>query len=164
MEGLSWAFRYRTYPSKRAIQFKPHHDKTNHFSIIWAKSKGDISQADFEAMDRQLRDYLIRCGGIVQFRIIKACLNCTYGRFDDALEQLVLGFRTTYSGIYTIKDLPLDDPKHQHLKTDGELWDEAHPIIFHIHSKSDDASFSAMMRGARNSVVTLRIDLASLEE
>lgn len=149
---MEWQFRYRTYPKQRAIQLKPYHDKANHFSLVWPESKRSISEADFAAMDAAIRAYLEQCGGVLRFTIIKACLNCTYGRFEPGFEQLVLGFRAHYPGINAGKDLPLDDPKHQHLREDG-FWDDAHPIAFHIHNRyahgdpALDAAFNAMAKG-----------------
>jgi len=64
---------------------------------------------------------------------IRVCANCTYGRFDQSFEDLIIDIRNTYPGISTKKDLPLDDEQHQDLK-EVELWDEHHPIIFHIHN------------------------------
>lgn len=77
----------------------------------------------------------------------------TYGRFEQELEDM----RKHYPFLSRIKDLTLDDPKHQFLK-EHEVWDEDHPIIHHIHSESDDPVWVDFMRNSsRNSVLTLKI-------
>lgn len=167
MEGpsfLSWPFCYRTYPDRQTIQFKPSHDKTNHFSIIWPVKKKAIAQTDFEVMDKRIRNYLAEHGHVIHFTIIKVCANCTYGRFESEFEELVLDCRKQYQGINIIKDLPLDDTKHQHLKEEGVVWDEDHPIAFHIHSRSRtgnegvDFVFESAMKGPMNSTVVLKFE------
>lgn len=69
--------RYRVYPKQCAIQLKPLHDKTNHFSIIWTKDKG-ASKTSFSTIETDRNCNL-------QFVILRACANCTYGRFDDSI-------------------------------------------------------------------------------
>ena len=146
-----WDFRYRVYQKNQAIQFKPAHDKTNHFSIVWSKDKKNITEDAFNKIDKGIRKYLHQHGGKVTFTIFKACENCTYGRFEEEFEDLILGYRATNEGIYRGKDLPLNDPKHQHLKQEV-VWNEEHPIIFHVHSKSCtgdeelDTNWTAMMK------------------
>ncbi len=150
-------FYYRVYPDRCTIQLKPCSDKTNHFSIVWPAKRGTIAKEDFEAMDAQIRHYIEQRGGQLEFQIIKACENCTYGRFEAGFEQLVLStFRTQYAGINCVKDLPLDDAKHQHLKT-TIVWDEDHPIAFHIHSRSPDKRFTDIMKSPMGTVVVLNI-------
>ena len=170
MNANEWDCVYRSYPKNRAIQIKPSHDKINHFSIVWAREKGQISESDFDAMDKGIRNYLHDHGGKLTFRIVKACMNCTYGHFDREFEDLIKGYRAVYHGIFAGKDLPLDDQRHQHLKAEEAAdfgpdggWTAENPIIFHIHSRSNtqdaekDARFSAMMRSERNTVITLNI-------
>jgi 2-oxoglutarate dehydrogenase complex dehydrogenase (E1) component-like enzyme len=53
----SFDFIFRVYPKQRAIQFKPIHDKHNHFSIIWTKEKA-LSKEDFEIIRQEIVDYL----------------------------------------------------------------------------------------------------------
>jgi hypothetical protein len=160
---MEWQFRYRTYPKHRAIQLKPYHDKGNHFSLVWPESRRSISDADFAAMDAEIRAYLVQCGGVLRFTIIKACMNCTYGRFEPGFEQLVLGFRARYPGINAGKDLPLDDLKHQHLRDEDGFWDDAHPIAFHIHNRYEhgepalDAAFNAMAKGSAEPTFILNV-------
>lgn len=156
---LTWSFHYRAYPKKRVIQFKPAHDKANHFSIVWSKQRAEFSLEDFNVMDAVIQTYLKEKNGVLSFRIIRACKNCTYGRFDDSFEQLILGFRATYPLLCRDKDLTLDDPKHQFLKA-VETWDETHPIIHHIHSESKDEVWVDFLRNSsRNSVLTLKFEL-----
>lgn len=151
--NLTWSFRYRAYKKQRAIQIKPAHDKTNHFSIIWTKNKKTISDEAFQEMDEGIRAYIANNG--LTFRLIKACKNCTYGRFSDEFENLISQYRKKYD-IYDGKDLPLDDPRHQHLK-DTETWDADHPIVFHIHSKSSNNDWYEFMQSSQNSVLKLDI-------
>lgn len=75
--------------------------------------------------------------------------------------------RNTYPGVSTKKDLPLDDEKHQDLK-EVELWDEHHPIIFHIHNNPKmyeqceptevDIAFNTLMRSDRNKLISLKLN------
>lgn len=154
IQTMEWPFYYRTYPERCIIQFKPCHDKGNHFSIVWPETKGSISHHDFQEMDKQVREYLARNQGRVSFTIIKACANCTYGRFDEPLETMLLGFRDKYKGLNKVKNLPVNDPQHQHLK-DHVVWDETHPIAFHIHHRSADADFTNTMKGNLGDCVVL---------
>lgn len=152
---LEWEFRYRVYPKQRAIQFKPHHDKTNHFSIVWTKNKKGLSLYNLTLMDKILRNYIEAHGNTLSFRIIRACKNCTYGRFEQDFEDMILEMRKHYP-LCKNKDLTLDDPKHDFLKQ-SEIWDEDHPIIHHIHSESDDPIWVDFLRNSsRNSVLTLK--------
>lgn len=130
----SFEFIFRVYPKQRAIQFKPVHDKHNHFSIIWTKEKA-LSKEDFELIRQEITEYLQKHNNQLTFTIYRVCENCTYGRFDDDFEQLIFSFRKRFKGIYSGKDLPLDDPKHQFLK-DLVKWDEENPIIHHVHGQS----------------------------
>lgn len=154
---LEWKFYYRVYSKQRAIQLKPCHDKTNHFSIVWTKDRKGLSLEAFNKLDMMLRAYIESRNNVLNFRIIRACKNCTYGRFEQDFEEMILEMRKNYP-LCKNKDLTLDDPKHQFLKTD-EVWDEDHPIIHHIHSESDDAVWVDFMRNSsRNSVLTLKVE------
>lgn len=154
---LEWEFYYKVYPKQRAIQLKPHHDKTNHFSIIWTKDRKTLTPEILTLLDKTLRDYITVNGNVLHFRIIRACKNCTYGRFEQEFEDKILDMRKQYPFLSRIKDLTLDDPKHQFLK-EHEVWDEDHPIIHHIHSESDNPVWVDFMRNSsRNSVLTLKI-------
>lgn len=159
---LEWAFRYRAYRKKRCIQLKPWHDKSNHFSIIWTKQKDQISQDQFDIMDGLIRMAIAANKGILHFRVIRACKNCTYGRFDAPLEELILDLRKSYP-LCADKDLTLDDPKHQFLK-ETEPWDAEHPIMHHIHSASTNERWKDFMSNASlGSVLTMHIAMEPTE-
>lgn len=133
------SFRYRVYPKQCAIQLKPLHDKTNHFSIIWTKDKKTLVK-DFPVIEAEIREFIMARKCKLQFTILRACTNCTYGRFDADFENLILDLRKRYPAIHRVKDLTLGDPKHADLSAKmmeiGSVWDESHPIIHHIHGKS----------------------------
>lgn len=151
-------FRYRVYPKQCAIQLKPLHDKTNHFSIIWTKDKKALAK-DFPAIEAEIRKFITDRDCNLHFVILRACTNCTYGRFDTEFEKLILDLRRRYPAIHYEKDLTLGDPKHADLPakmmTAGMTpWDESHPIIHHIHGKSStgdtiaDSRWESTFRGA----------------
>lgn len=131
-----WTFRYKCYKKQKAIQLKPFHDKGNHFSIIWGEKRA-ISDKQFASIDSEIRDFIIQnFGCVLTFTIIRVCTNCTYGRFDQDFEKLILSLREKHKNFVSRKkDLPLSDPKHIDLH-DKILWDESHPIIHHIHGRS----------------------------
>lgn len=145
MEPPAWKFRYRVYKKQRAIQFKPFHDAQNHMSIIWTKGK-ELSKEQFDAIDAELRHYIQLHHNLLTFTILRACTNCTYGRFSDEFENLILSFRARYKGVFTGKDLTLDDPKHAKLHELVE-WSTERPIIHHVHGQSDNADWEALFRG-----------------
>ena len=160
--NMEWGFRYRAYKKQRVIQLKPVHDNTNHFSIIWTKNKKNMTEEHFNQIDQALREYIISNNNKMSFRIIRACKNCTYGRFEQSFEDIILGLRKQYD-ICAIKDLTLDDTKHEFLKK-VEVWDVDHPIIHHIHSKSEtddqdqDQIWTDFLRNSsRNSTLLLNI-------
>lgn len=69
---------------------------------------------------------------------------------------MIMELRKTYP-LCSHKDLTLGDSKHHFLK-ELEVWDEEHPIIHHIHSQSDDATWTDFLRNSsRNSVLTLNV-------
>ncbi len=162
---FKWPFYYRTYEDQKAIQIKPSHDKTNHFSIIWTKDKKGITSEQFQIMDRDIRAYLAAHNNKLTFRIIVACKNCTYGRFDDEFEALILRHRRENLAIFRGKDLTLGyNDVHAPLKL-LEDWTDDRPIMFHIHSKSDtddadlNAKWSNMTRSPRNTLIELEISI-----
>lgn len=140
--SLFWSFEYKSYPKKRAIQFKPLYltkngkpDKDIHFSIIIGKKFLSIEQ--FNIIDNNIQDLLKLHDNIIPFRIIKACKNSTYGRFDSWFEDAILTIRTKNS-ITCEKDLTFDDERHQHIKDDelafgAKAWTMDNPIMFHIN-------------------------------
>ena len=164
--GMRWPFVMRVYGKKTkqcAIMFKPYnvqhpvdvsdYDKNNHFSIIWAKKWRNVPDDMFERFAAEIEMYLR--SHTLSFRIIKACLNCTYGRFCNEFENMILQFRKECPELSTAKDLTFDDPKHQHLK-DEELWTQDYPIWAHIHNRTGpNADFNSFMQGPRGSVLTL---------
>ncbi len=177
-QTLHWPFIYRAYSKKRCIQLKPAHDKTNHFSIIWSKNK-TMTLEEFKIMDAGIRAYLTsktltsktetkeKCE--MTFRIIKACKNCTYGRFEQEFEDLIIKYRNTYQSVSKEKDLNLGlENRNAHLKTE-EIWDDEHPIFHHIHNKirtEDEAGacFNDFLSyGPRNSILTLDIIMTETE-
>jgi hypothetical protein len=160
---MEWQFKYRAYKNKRCIQLKPIHDKEKHFSIVWTRSKNDISVEEFKIMDEKIRELLATKNHELQFRIIKPTTNCTYGRFDSEFEDLILGFRKLYK-LSTEKDLPLDHSEHQHLKTD-ELWDAENPIMFHIHTRDEsDIEWQTLMRNSpKDSILKCKIEMLKTE-
>ena len=75
-----------------------------------------------------------------------------------------MDLRRRFKEISTQKDLPLDG-EHKHLR-EVELWDEDHPIIFHIrHSTTmfegnenqTDIDFSNLMKSDRNTIIPISI-------
>jgi hypothetical protein len=150
----TWEFRYRTYQKRSVIQLKPFHDKENHFSIIWTKGKAQgkgLSKDQFDEIDNQIRNFIHAKGDRLVFTILRACTNCTYGRFDDDFEKLILDLREKYPEICHDKDLTLDDPKHVDLH-DKVLWNEKNPIFHHIHGRSEtgtehDKNWELLFRG-----------------
>jgi len=160
-----WPFCYRTYLSQRAIQIKPSHDKTNHFSIIWTKEKKNIKPEQFEVMDKGIREYLATHNNKLTFRVIVACKNCTYGRFNKEFEDLIMTYRNQNSAVFRGKDLTLGlNNEHEPLKL-VEDWTDANPIMFHIHGRSNtgdeeiDSEWFDMMHSPRNSLVELDISV-----
>lgn len=156
---FKWSFYYRTYPSQRAIQIKPLHDKTNHFSIIWTKEKKNFTDEQFKEIDNVIREYLQN--NKLAFRIIVACKNCTYGRFNDSFEKLIIKYREKNKAIYRGKDLTLGlNKEHEPLKL-VENWTEENPIMFHIHGRSEtedsdtDKQWFDMMHSPRNTIIEL---------
>lgn len=151
------SFRYRVYPKQCAIQLKPEHDKTNHFSIIWTKDKKSLAK-DFPAIEAEIRNYITSHGNKLHFTILRVCTNCTYGRFDDRFEEMIINMRAKYPAIYTGKDLTIGDPKHVDLNKSLQIlditWDESHPIIHHIHGRSKtgdviaDTRWESIFRGS----------------
>jgi len=153
--SLFWKFQYRSYSKNRAIQFKPLNltkngkpDKDIHFSIIIGKKFLNVEQ--FTMIDIDICDLLKQHDNIIPFRIIKACKNSTYGRFDSWFEEVILAIRQKFS-ITCEKDLPLGfshaktpDERHQHIKDDelafgANAWTVDNPIMFHInHSRITD--------------------------
>ena len=160
---MEWQFRYRAYKKQRCIQLKPIHDKEKHFSIIWSRSKNDISVEEFNIMDEKIRELLENKNYVLQFRIIKPTTNCTYGRFDQEFEDLIKGFRKTYK-LNTEHDLPLNDSEHLHLN-DEEAWDTENPIIFHIHTRDDqDPEWQNLMRKSpKDSILKYKIEMLKTE-
>jgi hypothetical protein len=159
---MEWAFRYRAYRKKRCIQLKPWHDKSNHFSIIWTKQKDKISEEQFDRIDTMLRSIIAANRGILHFRVLRACKNCTYGRFDANFETFVLELRKSYP-VCTNKDLTLDDPKHQFLK-ETEKWDADNPIVHHIHSASTNERWTDFMANSSlGSILTMHIAMEPTE-
>lgn len=146
-----WSFRYKVYPKQRAIQFKPYHDKTNHFSIVWGNKK-EFSENDFITIEQRVREYLVSHNWTLTFTILRACTNCTYGRFDPEFEELILQLRRDYPFLSRKKDLTLGDPKHTDLHQ-KVVWDEEHPIIHHVHGRSEtgdaeiDKQWEQLFRG-----------------
>ena len=160
---MEWKFRYRAYKKERKIQLKPFHDNQKHFSIVWCKSKADVSLDDFILMDTRIRELITLNGCKLSFRIVKPTTNCTYGRFDSDFEALINQFRHMFT-LCTDKDLPLHREEHQHLKSE-EVWDESHPFMFHIHSRDEtDVAWQHMMRDSpKDTIVTCDIELLKTE-
>jgi hypothetical protein len=157
----------RVYKKQKAIQIKPPHNKHIHFSIIWGN---DIAPEDFATMEKEIRAFLAKTPKL-SFRIIRPCANCTYGRFDESFEDLIMGFRKRFEGISAKKDLPLENEEHQDLRLllneSHDPWNEEHPIIFHIQAFSKkmlyeggepdlvDITFQNLMKSDRNTVVSV---------
>lgn len=93
---LEWDFCYRVYTKQRAIQFKPLHDKANHFSIVWTKDRKGLTLEDLNKMDEIIKTYIRSNGNVLTFRIIRACKNCTYGRFEQEFEDIILDLRKKF--------------------------------------------------------------------
>lgn len=140
----------------------------NHMMIVWPFKKSDISAADFDYMYEEVCRYLRDHDNLISFRLIKACTNCTYFRAEEEFENLILGFRKRFK-LNNKKDLTLDDPRHDHLKT-IEVWDDEHPIIFHAHSRREnltepteptevDKLWFDTLWSARNSILNVKIQL-----
>lgn len=111
-----------------------------------------LSSDDFDKIVKRIKDLIIEKGNVLTFTILRACTNCTYGRFDDDFEKLILCLRDEYPVICKDKDLTLGDPKHQELHT-LVCWDEKNPIFHHIHGRSNtgnedlDKQWEAIFRG-----------------
>lgn len=135
MEPLTWKFRYRSYKKQRVIQLKPHHDAENHFSIVWCKGK-KLTVDEFAFIDNKIRMFIQNNDSSLTFTILRACTNCTYGRFQQSFEDMILALRDEYPQLCTNKDLTLGDPKHVEL-LNLVRWDEKHPIMHHIHARSN---------------------------
>ena len=67
---MEWQFRYRAYKKQRCIQLKPIHDKEKHFSIIWSRSKNDISVEEFNIMDEKIRELLENKNYVLQLILV----------------------------------------------------------------------------------------------
>lgn len=126
-------------------------------------------------MDKGIRDYIASKSNVMTFRIIKACKNCTYGRFEQEFEDLIIGYRNTYSSVSKEKDLNMGlENRNAHIK-DEEVWDDEHPIFHHIHGKGTtkrdkldddivDARFNEFMSySPRNSLLTLDVAMTPTE-
>jgi hypothetical protein len=120
----------RVYKKQKAIQIKPPHNKHIHFSIVWGN---DITPEDFATMEKEIHTFLAKTPKL-SFRIIRPCANCTYGRFDESFEDLIMGFRKRFEGVSAKKDLPLENEEHQDLRRSlqgsHDPWQHVHWLIF----------------------------------
>jgi len=157
---VRWPVRYRAYRKARAIQLKPAHDKDKHFSLVWTRTRGDVSAEAFNEMDAAFRALLAAKGNVLRFRIIKPTTNCTYGRLDAELEALVKSFRARFK-LCAEKDLPWEHPEHLHLRAQEPDWSPDNPIMFHVHSRdaSDPAWFKSLREAPQDTVLTLSVEV-----
>jgi hypothetical protein len=98
---------------------------------------------------------------VLAFRIIKPTTNCTYGRFDVELEDLVKAFRARFK-LCTEKDLPWERPDHAYLKVEEPDWSQdANPIMFHVHSRDakDPLWARALRESPKDTLLTLCVEM-----
>lgn len=155
-------FVLKHYRKKATIQLKPKTDISSnksrcvHFSIAWFKTN-DISKEQKREISRKLFEELCECleklENRLEFRIVKACENCTYGHFDKVFEDIVSVYREKYP-LCTEKNLPLE--QHPEVPQDK-------PIMFHIgHSISTDDNFNLLLQQKSNKTKTLIINVETI--
>lgn len=150
-------FVLKHYKKSASIQLKPKEDISTdparcvHFSIAYFKNVNlskEVQRDIINDLYEKLRIYLEKVKWKMNFRIIKACENCTYGHFDDEFENIIKNTRLAY---------PLCDEKNLPLNLHPELPQDD-VIMFHIaHSRSTDESFNQALK-KHNNLLLLQIE------
>jgi len=74
-------------------------------TLLLCRNKAELSADAVDAMGKDLDQYIRSHGNTLKWRPIVARSHCTYGRFEDEFEELVLKHRPKVGE----KDLPWED-------------------------------------------------------